>query len=145
VAPYSGTTTLHTIYEGLETEAQVIDQFKDSFPDASDDDLRRLIVKPNKRHFDARGRLRDGWRRFELDDGMVDLFEAYVLAVGDELDARVSWIDSWFYHVRIGEIHCGTNVLRVPSRASKLPNVWNVPDLEYAPQPQEFEMEGLQL
>jgi hypothetical protein len=47
--------------------------------------------------------------------------------------------------VRIGEIHCGTNVLRVPSRASKLPNVWNVPDLEYAPQPQEFEMEGLQL
>ena len=145
VAPYSGTTTLHTIYEGLETEAQVIDQFKDSFPDASDGDLRRLIVKPNKRHFDARGRLRDGWRRFELDDGMVDLFEAYVLAVADELDARVSWIDSWFYHVRIGEIHCGTNVLRVPSRASKLPNVWNVPDLEYASQPQEFEMEGLQL
>ena len=143
-APYSGQSDLHTIYEGLETEAQVIDQFKDSFPGATDDDLRRLIIKPNQRHFDARGVLRDGWRRFELDDGMVDLFETYVMAVADELEARVSWIDSWFYHVRIGEIHCGTNVLRVPNRALKLPDVWNVPDIEHARE-QEFEMEGLKL
>jgi hypothetical protein len=145
-APYSGQGTLHTVYDGLETEAQVIDQFKDSFPGATDKDLHRLIIVPNRRHFDARGELRDGWRRFELDEGMVDIFEACILAVAEELDAPISWIDSWFYHVRSGEIHCGTNVLRMPGRASRLPDVWSVPDLQYkTPPPQEFEFEPLKL
>ncbi|HEX9275951.1 MAG TPA: protein-arginine deiminase family protein [Casimicrobiaceae bacterium] len=144
-APYSGMSDEHTIYEGLETEAQIIDQFRDSFPGAGDDELRNRIIKPNRRHFDARGKLREGWRRFELDEGMVDLFEAYILAVAEEIDARVSWIDSWYYHVRAGEIHCGTNVLRVPRRPSGLPNIWSVPDIQYAPQPQEFEFAPLEL
>lgn len=37
-----------------------------------------------------------------------DLFEACSEAVAD----RVSWVEAWYYHVRLGSIHCGTNVLR---------------------------------
>ena len=28
------------------------------------------------------------------------------------------WVDSWYYHLRFGEIHCGTNVLRKLPRGS---------------------------
>lgn len=143
VAPYSGTTMIHPLYGGLETDQHVIDQFKDSFPGASDADLRRQIIDANRTHFDARGQLRDGWRRFVINDGMVDLFEASVLAVADELGVTVSWVDSWFYHVRMGEIHCGSNVLRLPARGASLPAVWDVADLHYGPQ--ELEFEPLQL
>ena len=139
IAPYSGTAMIHPLYGGLETDQHVIDQFKDSFPGASDADLRRQIVDANRSHFDARGQIRDGWRRFVIADGMVDLFEAAVLAVADEIGATVSWVDSWFYHVRIGEIHCGSNVLRLPRRGGTLPDVWDVADLQYGPQEMEFE------
>lgn len=133
--------TVRLLYQGLETEEQVIDQFRDSFPGSTDRELRQLIIEPNRRHFDARGRLRDGWRRFEIAATIVDIFETYIQAVAAELDIQLFWIDSWFYHVRAGGIHCGTNVLRTPSRASTLPNVWSVPDLDYGGVPLEMEEE----
>lgn len=74
---------------------------------------------------------------------MVDIFETYIQAVAEEIDAPVFWIDSWFYHVHAGGIHCGTNVLRMPSRSSALPDVWNVPDYEQSGQPMEFEAEEI--
>jgi hypothetical protein len=123
--------TLTTAHEGLETAAQVIEQFRDSFPGADDAELRRRIIDPNRRHFDANDQLRDGWRRFEIVDDMVDLFETFTLAVAEELDATVSWVDSWYYHCRKGEIHCGTNVLRLPTGRRSLPNVWNAPTIQY--------------
>jgi hypothetical protein len=43
--------------------------------------------------------------------------------------------------VHAGGIHCGTNVLRTPPRASTIPNVWDVADLEYGGAPLEFEGE----
>jgi hypothetical protein len=138
-APYSGATLQFPLYDGLETDVQVIAQFKDSFPGADDAELRRRIIDPNRRHFDARGRLRDGWRRFTIDDGMVDLFQAAILAATDELGVDITWIDTWFYHVRQGEIHCGTNVLREPARGAGLPDVWDVADQNYEPAPMEFE------
>lgn len=138
-APYSGTQLQSPLYDGLETEAQVIEQFRDSFPGATDAQLRANIVTANRRNFDARGELHPGWRRFEIADGMVDLFEASVLAIADEIGAQVHWIDSWFYHVHTGEIHCGSNVLRMPARGSGLPNVWDVPDLQYGARSYEFE------
>ena len=131
------------IYQGLETEAQVIEQFRDSFPGATDRQLRQRIIEPNRRHFDALGRLRDGWRRFEIAETMVDIFETYIQAVAAELDVPLYWIDSWFYHVHAGGIHCGTNVLRTPSRANTLPNVWSVADLQYNGEPMEFEDEEI--
>jgi hypothetical protein len=141
-APYSGAQLQSPLYDGLETVEEVIEQFRDSFPGATDAQLRTHIFTPNRRHFDARGELQPGWRRFEIADDMIDLFEASVLAVADELGAQVHWIDSWFYHTRIGEIHCGSNVLRVPARGSGLPNVWDVADLQYGAQTFDF-TEGL--
>jgi hypothetical protein len=74
----------------------------------------------------------------------VDLFEAAILAVTDELGLTVAWIDSWFYHLRHGEIHCGTNVLRAPPKL-KTP-VWLVPNTAQGPHGLEFsEFEGLKL
>lgn len=143
VRTVSGIGTVRSLYDGLETEAQVIDQFKDSFPGATEAQLRRQIIEPNRRHFDPRGRLRDGWRRFEIAETMVDLFETYIQAVAAELDVPLSWIDSWYYHVHAGGIHCGTNVLRTPARGATLPNVWNVPDLAYTGAPMEFEEEDV--
>jgi hypothetical protein len=139
----SGIGTVRSLYDGLETEEQVIDQFKDSFPGATEAQLRRQIIEPNRRHFDARGRLREGWRRFEIAETMVDIFETFIQAVAAELDVPLSWIDSWYYHVHAGGIHCGTNVLRTPPRASALPNVWSIPDLVYSEQPVEFEEEEI--
>ena len=133
--------TVRGIYAGLETEEQVIAQFRDSFPGATARQLRQRIIEPNRSYFNARGYLREGWRPhpFQIAETMVDIFETYIQAVADELDVPLFWVDSWFYHVHAGGIHCGTNVLRTPSRASALPNVWSVPDLEYSGQPVEFE------
>lgn len=133
--------TVRAIYGGLETEDDVIAQFRDSFPGATAQQLRRHIIEPNRRHFHTGGGLRDGWRRFAIAESGVDIFETYIQAVADELDAPLIWIDSWFYHVHAGGIHCATNVLRTPSRASALPNVWNVADLEYDGSTMEFEGE----
>lgn len=36
----------------------------------------------------------------------------------------VDWVDSWFYHLHFGGIHCGTNVLRIPQRG-QLPAWWS--------------------
>jgi hypothetical protein len=77
-------------------------------------------------------------------DGMIDLFEASVLAIADELGVQVHWIDSWYYHVLTGEIHCGSNVLRMPARGSGLPNVWDVADQRYGPPPVDVG-EGLEI
>ncbi len=139
----SGIGTVRSLYEGLETEDDVIEQFRDSFPGATARQLRRQIIEPNRRHFDARGRLRDGWRRLELTESMVDIFETYIHAIAAELDVPISWIDSWYYHVHAGGIHCGTNVLRTPGRGSSLPAVWRVPDLQYEAAPIEFEEEDV--
>jgi hypothetical protein len=135
--------TVRQLYQGLETDEHVIAQFRDSFPGSTADQLRQRIIVPNRRHFDASGRLRDGWRRFEIAETMVDIFETYIQAVAAELDVPLFWIDSWFYHVHAGGVHCGTNVLRTPSRTSALPNVWSVPDLDYGSQPLEFEAEEI--
>lgn len=125
---------------GLLVEDDIIEQFKDSFPGASDADLRRHIIRPNRRHFMPDGRLRDDWRKFEIEDDMIDLFETWMELVAAEIGAPLSWIDSWHYHVHAGGIHCGTNVLRIPRRGS-VPNTWDVADAD-AP---TYDLEGIQL
>jgi Protein-arginine deiminase (PAD) len=120
------------LYDGLVTKKDVIAQFEDSFPGADDEELDKRIIQPNKQEFDALGELKNGPRRLVIDDGWVDLFEAATLAVADELGLAVIWVDSWFYHLRHGEIHCGTNVLRAPPTRVKTP-VWSVPDTTQGP------------
>ena len=42
------------------------------------------------------------------------MFQLYTHALLTMLGVTVQWVDSWYYHVHDGGIHCGTNVLRTP-------------------------------
>ncbi|HYO13228.1 MAG TPA: protein-arginine deiminase family protein [Thermoanaerobaculia bacterium] len=75
--------------------------------------LQKKILDANKDHFKDR-KLRPGWHCLTIPEGTVDLFEAYTQVLVESLGLKVHWIDSWYYHVRFGEIHCGTNVIRRP-------------------------------
>jgi protein-arginine deiminase len=53
-------------------------------------------------------------------DGQVDKFQQAFEAV---VDAPKVFIDSWVpYHIKGGEVHCGTNVRR---QQRELPKWWN--------------------
>ncbi|MFD9943417.1 protein-arginine deiminase family protein [Nonomuraea sp. NPDC059023] len=88
--------------------------FADGFPRGMPDaQIRRHIQRANANAFDAAGRLNGGgWRQLVIPENKVDLFEAWTEAVADKLGYRVQWVEAWYYHVRLGSIHCGTNVLR---------------------------------
>lgn len=116
-------------YGGMRTKDDAIAAFRDSFPGADNAERERRIIEPNRRHFDAQGWLREDFGLFHIDDGMVDLFELWTAAIAAELGVRLHFVDTWFYHVHDGQIHCGTNVLHAPPPTSAgLPNVWDAPD-----------------
>lgn len=52
------------------------------------------------------------WTRIAIPENTVDVFELYIQLVLESLGLTVHWVDSWYYHVHSGGIHCGTNVLR---------------------------------
>ncbi|HEX5760829.1 MAG TPA: protein-arginine deiminase family protein [Thermoanaerobaculia bacterium] len=124
--PISAIGTVRGVFQGITTLRDVAKLFEDGFPGARIADVEQQVRAANQQHFDGAGRLRDGWRRFVVREGTVDLFEAVVRLVADELGLALHFVDAWFYHVHFGEIHCGTNVLRVPERG--LPRWWDVPD-----------------
>ncbi len=126
--------TIRAAYGGLTNQGDVINAFKDSFPGASDGEIERRLINPNRRHFDASGVLRRDHTQFLVNDGMVDLFELFTAAIAAHLGVTIHFVDSWYYHVRDGQIHCGTNVLRRPRRKTGLPNVWDTPDVEFRSQ-----------
>ncbi|MFI6292536.1 protein-arginine deiminase family protein [Nonomuraea sp. NPDC050790] len=88
--------------------------FADGFPRGTPDaEVRRRILSVNQTAFDAAGRLKGrDWRPLTIPENKVDLFEGWTEAVADRLGYRVQWVEAWYYHVRLGSIHCGTNVLR---------------------------------
>lgn len=105
-----------TIFQGISGVDDVVTLFQDGFPGQDKKEIRRRILKANEKHFRAGGQLRPGWRKLTIPEGTVDLFEAYTQVLAESLGLKVHWIDSWFYHVRLGEIHCGTNVIRKPPK-----------------------------
>ncbi len=107
--------TIRSIFSGIENAEDVARFFRDGFPNLEIEEIQRRIRNTNRREFLANGVLRPGWRRLVIPEGTVDLFEAYTQLIIESLGLQVSWIDSWFYHVRFGEIHCGTNVIRMPA------------------------------
>lgn len=52
---------------------------------------------------------------------MVDLFELWMVEIADERGVRIHFVDTWFYHLRDGQAHCGTNVLRSTAPGGRPP------------------------
>jgi hypothetical protein len=116
-------------YGGLRDLDDLADVFRDSFPGESRAQVTRRLSRANGGLVDGRGLLRREFSRVVVRDGMVDLFELFIAAVVDQLGLTLHFVDSWYYHLHLGQIHCGTNVLRRPSRAGR-PHVWDVADWE---------------
>jgi Protein-arginine deiminase (PAD) len=106
--------TIHWANSFIDGSAQdLADEFGDGFPsNLSAADLARQIVVANPGKFLANGNLRSGWQRVLIPEHKVDLFELYTHAILDDFGLRVYWVDSWYYHTRLGGLHCGTNVMR---------------------------------
>ncbi|MGN6665117.1 MAG: protein-arginine deiminase family protein [Solirubrobacterales bacterium] len=96
----------------FHTLAEIAAEFADGFVGASREEVEEKIRRANRSAFDSSGELRSGWRKLTIPEKTVDLFQAYTHALLDAQGLKPVWVDSWFYHVRVGEIHCGTNVLR---------------------------------
>jgi Protein-arginine deiminase (PAD) len=122
VYTYSPSGIVSTLYDGIKNLDDVVKAFKDGFPGVPDATIGQRIQQANRANFEGTGTLREGPRKFTIPEGTVDLFEAYTQLVLASLGLTVHWIDSWFYHVIFGGIHCGTNVLREPPR--ELPQWW---------------------
>lgn len=56
------------------------------------------------------------WARVHVTEAIprVDLFEAYLRSVLEPLGLRLHFIDDWYYHINMGNTHCGTNTARRP-------------------------------
>jgi hypothetical protein len=118
--------TVLPVIVGLENLDHVVEYFRDGFPeDMSKDEIRGRILEKNRRQFLSTGELRAGWRRLVIPEETVDVFEAYMTVVARALGITLHWVDSWFYHVRLGELHCGTNVLRTAPGRKSVP-WWNI-------------------
>ncbi len=131
------TQTVHWVRRPISPGAsgsdlsRIAEEFKDGFIGLEDEEIRELILKANRRQFgnrpnpdDGFADLNEGWRRLLIPEGTVDLFEAFVRLRLEALGVRVHFVDTWYYHIRLGEIHCGTNVLRYAPR--KVPKWWEV-------------------
>ncbi|WP_151523808.1 protein-arginine deiminase family protein [Serinicoccus kebangsaanensis] len=119
--------TIRRSYGGMQDVDDLVAVFKDSFPGQSAEEVGRRLRRANAGALDGRGLLRDEFSRIRVADGMVDLFELFIAAVVEDLGLTLHFIDSWYYHLHMGQIHCGTNVLRRPTRAGR-PRVWDVPE-----------------
>jgi hypothetical protein len=115
-------------FGGLRNRNDVIELFKDSFPGATARELERQIILPNAGNFNRAGVLRRPISQFRITDQMADLFELITVAISETAQVEPHFVDTWFYHVRYGQVHCGTNALRETRSAARLPKFWRVPD-----------------
>jgi hypothetical protein len=75
--------------------------------------VRERILKANPNAYSAQGYVNgNAWVRIVIPENTVDLFEVYTQLLLEVLGYTVKWVDSWFYHVHSGGVHCATNVLR---------------------------------
>jgi hypothetical protein len=88
------------------------------------------ILAANAGKFTGAGAVRDNWARIHIPEDNVDLFEAYTVATLAPLGLTIHFTDDWdTYHRHLGEVHCGTNVLRrMPEEVSGFsgPYWWDV-------------------
>jgi hypothetical protein len=115
----------HTVTVNLDWLAT---QFKDGFfPETDIDKIKKKIrtARANAGKFLPGGNLRPGWHKIKIPENKVDVFEAYTQIMLEGTGLVVKWVDSWYYHVRSGGIHCGTNAIRTPITNSRTA-WWNV-------------------
>jgi hypothetical protein len=107
----------------LATLDDIAEEFADGFPQTmKKDEIAKKIKAANPGAFNPiTGELKAGLRKIKIPEKTVDVFQAYGHALLTSLGLKVRWIDTWFYHVRAGEIHCGTNVLRQVPPPAKNP------------------------
>ncbi|MFN8393843.1 MAG: protein-arginine deiminase family protein [Bacteroidia bacterium] len=94
---------------GLRSDLEIIArEFEDFFKDNAD--AQTQIRKSNPGKFGADDNfIKDGVQQLVIPENTVDLFELYMAALASAMGVKISFIDTWFYHVRKGGIHCGTN------------------------------------
>jgi hypothetical protein len=120
-----------------ETLREIAGYFKDGFPefkncpvdycsgdtanahprqDKYERDIQTVMEKIDRANpgaFDNNGNLLSKrWLAIEIPEDTVDVFELQTQALLESLGMQVHWVDSWYYHVHGGGIHCATNVLR---------------------------------
>jgi len=122
-----------TIWKRFGTLGGITQEFEDGFPRRSRAEIEQLIREANRRRnpFLRDGGLRPGWHKVIIPEETVDLFEAYTQIIIESIGLQVHWADSWFYHVRLGEIHCGTNVKRQPRIRGRTPWWLEKPPVHY--------------
>jgi hypothetical protein len=120
-----------------ETLYDIAGYFKDGFPefknypvdfcagdtanshprqDKYETDIKNVIdriTKANPNAFDNQGNvISNDWVALTIPEDTVDVFELQTQALLESIGLQVHWVDSWYYHVNGGGIHCATNVLR---------------------------------
>jgi Protein-arginine deiminase (PAD) len=91
----------------------IANMFKDGFTETLDE-IEELLVRNshNRSVFDRNKKVRRGWHKIFIPENNVDLFETYTQLILERLGLTLHWVDSWYYHIHAGGIHCGTNALR---------------------------------
>ncbi len=116
---YNSTVNFGVLLTGIYATAMdlgwLAKEFQDGFPqETSLDEIKQKIRRANPGKFLPNGALINGWQKIEIPENKVDVFEAYTQIMMESMGITVDWVDSWFYHVNEGGIHCGTNVIRTP-------------------------------
>jgi hypothetical protein len=70
--------------------------------------------KNNGLRFQANGELEKSWHRIWIPENTVDLVECFIATILAHLGQSIHFVDDWEYHNDLGELHCGTNVIRSP-------------------------------
>ena len=109
------------------TVNEIARAFQDGFESIEEAERRILRDRHNGSRF-AGNYLQRGWQKVFIPENKVDLFEAYTQLVLEQLGLTVHWVDSWYYHLHSGGIHCATNCLRsvhYPARSAW----WTQPEI----------------
>ena len=131
--------TIRASYGGMETKADVVAVFRDSFPGATAAEREHRIIDPHQIHFDAQGWLKHDFSLFDSTMAWSTCSSCgWRRSPPSWAFGSTSSIAGSITCTRV-RIHCGTNVLHgTPPTALRLPNVWDAADHPFRSQTIEF-------
>jgi hypothetical protein len=89
-----------------------IGEIVEALGNQGNEEFEEKFFQINRIHFDADQALKDGWHKLKIPEKTVDLFELYTVILLSGVGLKIHWIDTWYYHLRHGGLHCGTNAIR---------------------------------